>query len=185
MFAFTLAENVSMKERSETDDKSVNEVLELAGLQEKIASLKDGIETNMLKVIEDDGLELSGGETQKLALARALYKNAPAVILDEPTSALDALAEYDLYKKFDDMIGGKTSIYISHRLASTRFCDVIALFEHGGMTDYGTHDELLAKGGTYTKMFNMQARYYKEGKAFDDSELEEMIAGKEGGAESE
>lgn len=107
MFAFTLAENVSMEKRDKTDDNAVRKSLELAGLKEKVDSLKDGIETNMLKVIEDDGLELSGGETQKLALARALYKNAPAVILDEPTSALDALAEYDLYRKFDEMIEGK------------------------------------------------------------------------------
>jgi ABC-type multidrug transport system fused ATPase/permease subunit len=175
MFSFTIAENVSMNERDRTNDNIVNKSLELAGLYEKVATLKARIETNMLKVIEDDGLELSGGETQKLALARALYKNAPVIILDEPTSSLDALAEYNLYKKFDDLFAGKTSIYISHRLASTRFCDVIILFEHGEITDCGTHDELLVKGGTYTKMFNMQAQYYKEGKAFGNGELERLL----------
>lgn len=175
IFAFTLAENISMKEREETDDDNVIKSLSLAGLFDKVTSLKEGIETNMLKVIEDNGLELSGGETQKLVLARALYKNSPVMILDEPTAALDALAEYNLYKKFNDMIEKKTSIYISHRLASTRFCDNIALFDHGQITDCGTHDELLSKGGLYAKMFNMQARYYKEGKAYEDSELERIL----------
>ena len=122
------------------------------------------------KGYHDDGVDLSGGEKQKLALARALYKNAPVIVLDEPTAALDALAEYSLYKNFDEIIGDKSAIYISHRLSSTRFCDSIAMFKAGEMVEYGTHEELLAKGGAYSEMFNIQAQYYKEG----EKEYEEI-----------
>lgn len=97
-----------------------------------------------------------------MALARALYKDAPIVVLDEPTSALDALAEYQLYKDFDTLIGGKTAVYISHRLSSTRFCDAIALFTDGCMSEYGTHESLLEMNGTYAEMFRVQAQYYRD-----------------------
>ena len=119
------------------------------------------MKTEILKVLYDDGVDLSGGEKQKLALARALYKDAPVIVLDEPTAALDALAEYELYKNFDDMIGNKSALYISHRLSSTRFCDVIAMFVDGRIVEYGTHDELLAKKGAYADMFQVQAQYYE------------------------
>ena len=104
--------------------------------------------------------KLSGGEKQKLALARALYKNAPVVVLDEPTAALDALAESKLYGDFDKLIGNKTAVYISHRLSSTQFCDKVAMFKDGGIVEYGTHSELMDKGGEYANMFNVQAQYY-------------------------
>ena len=107
-------------------------------------------------------MDFSGGEKQKLALARALYKNAPVVVLDEPTSALDAIAEQKLYESFDQMIGEKSAVYISHRLASTRFCDRIAMFEGGNIIELGTHDELMEKDGAYAHMFEVQAQYYQE-----------------------
>lgn len=162
IFAFPLAENISMKTTEETDREKVIRVAGEAGLSDKIDELKEGIDTELLKVISDEGVDLSGGEKQKLALARALYKGAELVILDEPTSALDALAEEQLYKRFDRMIGKKSAVYISHRLASTRFCDTIAMFKNGEMVEYGTHDELMAKQGEYSHMFEVQAQYYKD-----------------------
>ena len=106
---------------------------------------------------------LSGGETQRLMLARALYKNAPFVVLDEPTAALDPIAEADMYCKYNDMTAGRSSVYISHRLASTRFCDRILLIEDGRLAEEGTHESLLALGGRYAELFNIQSKYYREG----------------------
>jgi len=162
LFAFPLSENVSMKTPELTDKDLALTCLGLAGLSEKIESLPNGIQTEMLKVLHEDGIDLSGGEKQKMALARALYKDAPIIVLDEPTAALDALAEYKLYMDFDKMIGNKTSVYISHRLSSTRFCHAIAMFKGGEIIEYGTHDELLTKDGEYASMFAMQAKYYKD-----------------------
>ena len=133
-----------------------------AGLEEKVFALPENIKTQLLKIVEESGVDFSGGEKQKLALARALYKNAPVVVLDEPTSALDAIAEQRLYESFDKMIGEKSAVYISHRLASTRFCDRIAMFEGGNIIELGTHDELMEKGGAYAHMFEVQAQYYQE-----------------------
>ncbi len=162
LFAFPLAENVSMLAPDDTDVMKAERCLRLAGLGEKLESLPDGSKTEILKVLYDDGIDLSGGEKQKLALARALYKNSPVIILDEPTSALDALAEYELYKNFDELISDKSAIYISHRLSSTRFCDRVAMFKDGSLSEIGTHDELLNLGGAYSELFNVQAQYYKE-----------------------
>ena len=106
--------------------------------------------------------DFSGGERQKLAIARALYKDAPMVIMDEPTAALDALAEADIYESFSNLVKGKTAIYVSHRLASTKFCDRIALFDQDGLKEYGTHDELMEKKGLYYEMFVVQGKYYQE-----------------------
>lgn len=162
LFAFPMEENVSMKEPGKTDSERAERALRAAGLGEKIDSLEKGTKTEMLKVLYDDGVDLSGGERQKLALARALYKDAPVVVLDEPTAALDALAEYRLYQNFNDMIGEKTAVYISHRLSSTRFCDTVAMFKDGEMVEKGTHEELLEKNGEYAEMFRVQAQYYVE-----------------------
>ncbi len=162
LFAFPLAENVSMKAPEETDKKRAENTLVQAGLAEKIKELPKGIDTEILKVIYDDGVDLSGGEKQKLALARALYKNAPVVVLDEPTAALDALAESKLYADFDKLIGGKTAVYISHRLSSTQFCQHVAMFQDGKLEEYGTHEQLLSQNGSYAKMFRIQAQYYVE-----------------------
>ncbi len=165
LFAFPMEENVSMKVAEETDSALAEKYLFAAGLEEKIKSLPKGIKTDLLKVISEDGVDLSGGESQKLALARALYKNAPIVVLDEPTAALDALAEYRMYQNFDQMIGKKSAVYISHRLSSTRFCDHVAMFADGELKEYGTHESLLRAGGAYREMFDVQAQYYREGGA--------------------
>ena len=162
IFAFPVSENVSMKPPKATDRALAEQYLVQAGLADKLAELKDGVQTELLKVLHDDGVDLSGGEKQKLALARALYKEAPIIVLDEPTAALDALAEYRLYKNFDKMIGKKSAVYISHRLSSTRFCDNIAMFVAGKMVEYGPHEALLAKKGAYAEMFEIQAQYYRD-----------------------
>lgn len=162
VLAFTVAENVAAKSLQSLNEDQVKQCLKRAGLLEKIESLSKGMKTMMLKGIDDDGIELSGGQNQKLALARALYKNGEIVILDEPTAALDPLAEAEIYESFNDLIGYKTAIYISHRLSSTRFCDAIAFFENGEILEYGTHEELLDKNGRYAEMFNIQSQYYQE-----------------------
>ena len=113
---------------------------------------------------------LSGGQTQRLMLARALYKDGPILVLDEPTAALDPIAEHDIYMKYSEMTAGKTSVFISHRLASTRFCDRIIFVADGGIAEEGTHEELLAKGGAYAKLFELQSRYYQEGGTQDEGE---------------
>lgn len=158
--AASIAENVAASEIF--DEARVWDAIRRAGLSDKVNRLEKGLATPLLKVIEDNGLELSGGENQKLALARALYKNGPIVILDEPTAALDPIAEKDIYESFGDMIDGRTAIFISHRLSSTKFCDRVAYFENGKIVEYGTHDELMAFGGKYAHMFNTQAKYYQE-----------------------
>jgi ATP-binding cassette subfamily B protein/ATP-binding cassette subfamily C protein len=161
ILAFTLRENVTCKS-GEADDARVTEALERVGLGKKLASLDRGLDQMMLKVIDENGTDFSGGERQKLAIARALYKNAPMVIMDEPTAALDALAEAEIYENFSTLVQGKTAIYISHRLASTIFCDKIALFDKDGVKEYGTHEELMAKKGMYYEMFVVQGKYYQE-----------------------
>ena len=137
--------------------------MKLAGIWEKIESLENGIDTHLMKGIYDDGVDLSGGEMQKLVLARAIYKNGSVLILDEPTAALDPIAENNLYLQYRELTHGKTSIYISHRFASTRFCDSILLLGDGVIKESGTHDELMAQNGQYAYMFGVQAKYYKEG----------------------
>ncbi|MBU5227094.1 ABC transporter ATP-binding protein/permease [Clostridium senegalense] len=160
IFAFSIAENIALIENELIDRNKVIQCIKKAGLTNKVNSLENGIDTSLLKILDSQGIELSGGENQRIALARALYKNGKVIILDEPTSALDPIAEYNIYKKFDEMIEDKTAIYISHRLSSTRFCDVIAFFEDGEIKEYGTHDELMKKEGKYYSMFNVQASYY-------------------------
>lgn len=168
LFAFPLAENVSMKSPESTDKKLAEECLNAAGFGEKLAELPKGVDTEILKVIHDDGVDLSGGEKQKLALARALYKNAPVVVLDEPTAALDAIAESRLYNDFDKLIGGRTAVYISHRLSSTQFCKNVAMFKDGELCEYGTHESLMERNGAYAEMFRLQAQYYVDGGAAAD-----------------
>lgn len=162
LFAMSFAENVSMKSPENTDKDLVQKTVIQSGLEEKLNSLEKGLDTQLLKVIYDDGIDLSGGQKQKLALARALYKNAEVVVLDEPTAALDAIAESKLYSDFDKLIGGKTSIYISHRLSSTQFCNNVAMFKDGKLIEYGTHKSLLKQKGEYANMFHVQAQYYVE-----------------------
>ncbi|MBE5958611.1 MAG: ABC transporter ATP-binding protein [Lachnospiraceae bacterium] len=166
-FALPIYQNISFKEESETDMEKVKVALEKSGLWKKVSSYSSGVKTNMLKIFDESGIDLSGGERQRLAMARALYKEGDVIILDEPTAALDALAEDNMYREFDSMVGNKTSIFISHRLGSTRFCDKIAMFEDGRIVEEGTHDSLMELNGKYAYMFGIQAQYYEEGEDND------------------
>lgn len=141
----------------------VAECLEKAGLTQAVEALPRGMDTPVTRNVFEDGVELSGGQMQRLMLARALYQDAPVVVLDEPTAALDPLAEHDIYMKYNSMTQGKSSLFISHRLASTRFCDRILYLEHGRIAEEGTHQSLLDLGGGYAKLFEVQSRYYQEG----------------------
>lgn len=143
------------------DEACVWQCIDKAGLTEKIKSLPKGIETHLGRRVFKDGVEFSGGQTQRLMLARALYKNAPILVLDEPTAALDPIAENDIYQKYNDMTHGRTSFFISHRLASTRFCDRIIFVDGGKIAEEGTHDELLKNGGGYAYLFEVQSKYYR------------------------
>ena len=159
LFSFSLGQNVSAS--ASYDEDKVIECLKKAGFAERINSLPNKLNTFLYKDIDADGVEISGGEAQKLALARALYKNAPFIILDEPTAALDPISEYEVYSKFNEIAGTKTAIYISHRLASCRFCDKIAVFHEGEIIQLGSHEELLAdSNGKYYELWNAQAQYY-------------------------
>ena len=161
-FAMPIYQNISFAEEDKTDMNKINEVLEQSGLSEKINSYEKGIHTNLLKIFDKEGIDLSGGEKQRLAMARALYKDGKVVILDEPTAALDALAEDRMYQEFNQMVKGKTAIFISHRLSSTRFCDKIVMFEDGRIIEEGTHEQLINANGKYRNMFQVQAQYYKD-----------------------
>lgn len=163
-FAMPIYQNVSFADEENTDMDKVNAVLEQSGLKAKIDTYESGIHTNLLKIFDKKGIDLSGGEKQRLAMARALYKDGKVVILDEPTAALDALAEDRMYREFEDMIQNKTAIFISHRLGSTRFCDKIAMFEDGSVVEEGTHDELMKKDDKYAYMFRIQSQYYNNSK---------------------
>ena len=143
------------------DETRVWQCIDKAGLTEKIKSLPKGIETHLGRRVFKDGVEFSGGQTQRLMLARALYKNAPILVLDEPTAALDPIAENDIYQKYNEMTHGRTSFFISHRLASTRFCDRIIFVDSGKIAEEGTHDELLKNGGGYAYLFEVQSKYYR------------------------
>lgn len=161
-----IAGNVSQQPPDLTDRDQVMKCLSLAGLGEKIDSLPHREKTLLVRAVNADAIELSGGEKQKLAMARALYKDAPVIVLDEPTAALDPLAESEVYQKYAELTRGRTSVYISHRLASTRFCDRIILIdgaaEKDSIAETGTHEELMRLGGVYAHMFETQASYYQQ-----------------------
>jgi ATP-binding cassette subfamily B protein/ATP-binding cassette subfamily C protein len=160
LFSLTLKENIAFDKAEETGDSEIMEVLEKVGLKDRIATLKNGLSTSIFKNFDKNGIELSGGQAQKLAIARAIFKNAPLIILDEPTAALDPFAEYEIYTSFNKLIGEGTAIYISHRLSSCKFCDKIAVFDGGRLTEYGTHQDLVNNDGMYAKMWAAQAQYY-------------------------
>ncbi len=161
----TVAENIAQT-NTQIDYDKVRDCVEKAGLTKTIAELPDGLDTHVGREVYLDGVLFSGGQTQRLMLARALYKDAPVLMLDEPTAALDPIAENDIYLKYNSMTAGKTSVFISHRLASTRFCDRIIFIADGRIAEEGTHESLLAMGGAYAKLYEVQSRYYQEGKEF-------------------
>ena len=162
LLAGTVAANVAQNEEK-INLPLVKNCLEKAGLREKIEALPDAYETCLNRQVYEEALLLSSGETQRLMLARALYKDAPFIILDEPTAALDPIAESELYQKYHELTKNKSSIYISHRLASTRFCNRIVMIGDGGICEEGTHEELIRRGGKYAKLYEVQSKYYKEG----------------------
>lgn len=161
-YAVSIKENIAMETIGNIDDEKLYMSLNLAGLTKKIESLKNGVDTIITRDMDDTGVELSGGESQKLSIARSIYKNAPFIILDEPTSALDPIAESELYMNLNKIINNHSAIFISHRLSSTKFCDRIFFLEKGELLEVGTHDELMNIDSEYKKLFNMQAEYYKE-----------------------
>lgn len=165
VYSGTIFENICGDDPSIEAKNRAMQCLATIGLKDKIESLPQKYDTVLSKVIDEKGVDLSGGQKQKIAIARALYKNGNVIILDEPTSALDALAEADIYQSFDKLIKDKTAIYISHRLSSTKFCSHIAFFDDKGLREYGTHDELMAEKGEYYKMFTIQGQYYQEGES--------------------
>ena len=169
LLAGTMATNVAQNDIG-IDRERVKECVEKAGLRAKIEALPDGYDTYLNREVYEDAILLSGGETQRLMLARALYKNAPFIVLDEPTAALDPIAESAMYQKYNEITSGRSSIYISHRLASTRFCDRIILIDNAKISEEGTHDELLKLGGKYADLYEVQSKYYKEGDADNDKE---------------
>ncbi len=169
LLAGTVATNVA-QDSVGIDMARVAECVQKAGLDKKIENLKDGYETYLNREVFEDAILLSGGETQRLMLARALYKDAPFIVLDEPTAALDPIAESEMYQRYNEMTRGKSSIYISHRLASTRFCDRIILIADGAIGEEGTHEKLLKAGGKYAELFEIQSKYYKEGAGENEDE---------------
>ena len=155
----SISENISV---NETHCEKIQKCIEYSGLEEKINKLPDGINTPLVKEINKNGTELSGGESQKLLLARAIYKPSAILVLDEPTAALDPIAESELYEKYGDLASGRTSLFISHRLASTRFCDRIVYIENGEIAESGSHADLLDAGGKYAELFDVQSHYYQK-----------------------
>ena len=158
----TVAENVAQQVEG-IDEEKVWQCLQNAGLSDAVRALPQGLQTHLGRSIYDDGTELSGGQTQRLMLSRALYRDGAVLVLDEPTAALDPITESEIYLKYSEMTQGKTSLFISHRLASTRFCDRIILLENGSIAEEGSHEALLQRGGSYAKLFSVQRRYYEEG----------------------
>ena len=159
---FSILENVSARLDGRGDRALAESCLRRAGLGEKLDSLPKGMDTVLDKLLDSEGTDLSGGEKQKLMLARSIYKNAPVLVLDEPTAALDPIAENQIYLQYSAMTAGKTSLFISHRLASTRFCDRILFLKDGQIAEQGTHDELMALGGAYSRLYELQSCWYRD-----------------------
>jgi len=161
LFSFMLGQNISAS--MEYDEKRAEEALTKAGFEKTLQKMPQGLKTYLYQDYEEGGIEISGGEAQKIAMARAIYKDSPFIILDEPTAALDPISEFEIYSKFDTIIGNKTAVYISHRLSSCKFCNEIAVFDEGRLVQHGSHDALLQdKEGKYHELWNAQAQYYKE-----------------------
>jgi ATP-binding cassette subfamily B protein len=167
---YLLAENIAVNiaQTDSIDTDKLKKSLELSGLAEKVSTLPAKEQTMLVPEINEGGVNFSGGEKQKLAIARAIYKDGAILILDEPTAALDPIAESEVYRQYADITKSKTALFISHRLASTRFCDRIYLLDGGKLTEEGTHDTLVAAGGPYAEMFALQASYYNESEGETD-----------------
>ncbi len=160
LFSFSIAENVAAS--TEFDTERVEDCVRRSGLSERLDSMPCGINTYLYKDFDEHGVEISGGEAQKLCLARAICKGSPFIVLDEPTAALDPISEHDIYTKFNGIVGTRTAIYISHRLSSCRFCDEITVMDNGEVVERGSHDDLIAAGGNYSKLWSAQAEYYRD-----------------------
>ncbi|EOL44020.1 ABC transporter ATP-binding protein [Enterococcus phoeniculicola] len=160
LLSFPLADNVATSKQP--NEERVKEGLNVAGIYERVERLPKGMKTTLYRNLDSDGVDISGGEAQKIAIARAWYKNSPFVILDEPTSALDPYSEYEIYKRFDELVQEKTSIYISHRMSSAKLSQRILVFDNGQIKEQGTHNQLLKENGLYARLFNAQAQYYRE-----------------------
>lgn len=168
LFSFSLGQNISASFNYDT--VQAEKYLKMVGLGDRLNKMPKGLETSLYNDFEEDGVEVSGGEAQKIALARALYKDAPFIVLDEPTSALDPIAEFEIYSKFNEIVGGKTAIYISHRLSACRFCDDIAVFHESELIQRGSHDNLIMdENGKYYELWNAQAQYYYATKAINEN----------------
>ena len=160
-FPFTIGENISMKEKY--DDEKINNIAESVGILDLVKHSSKGLNTTLTKSFDEEGVEISGGESQKVALARAIYKDSPIIILDEPLSSLDAKAENEFYDNAFDRTKERTAIFISHRLAISSICDRIIVFDKGSLLEDGTHNELMMKKGKYYDMFNLQSKAYFSG----------------------
>jgi ATP-binding cassette subfamily B protein/ATP-binding cassette subfamily C protein len=157
LLSYTIKDNLK---NPNIEDQGIESSLIRAGFEKDLNVLEKGIDTCVQKHFDNTGIEFSGGQLQKIALARTLHKNPPIVILDEPTSALDPISEYEVYRNFNSMVDGKTAIYISHRLSSTRFSDKIAVFNQGEIVEYGSHNELIEQEELYSEMYHTQSKYY-------------------------
>ncbi len=160
LLALTLKENIAAME-SEYNENLITKAISMSKMKERISSLDMAENTSLYRIFDEKGVEFSGGEMQRLAIARAVYKDAPIIVLDEPTAALDPRAEFEVYDSFNKISKNKTSIYISHRLSSSKFCDCIAVFDKGEITEYGSHNELISKDGLYKELYTMQADLYR------------------------
>lgn len=168
LYMLTLAENIALSK--EPDKERIFELCNWCGLQELIERLPKGLDTSVFKSRDEDGFQPSGGEGQRIAIARALYHSAPIYILDEPTASLDPIAEYEIYTQFNNMIKDRTAVLITHRLSAVQLADKVAVFSDGQVAEYGTHAELYVKGGIYTEMFDKQAQFYRDNPVEDLSE---------------